>query len=56
MLSQNEKKRIFAEKMLRPALTTGVSLTALALIGRATGRNLYGGFEKIDKDKNKIEF
>ncbi len=47
-----DTQRLITEKMIRPAFTTGVTLTTLALLSRLLGRNLYGGYEKVRSDEN----
>lgn len=48
--ANRDARRLISEQMIKPAVTTGISLTTLALLSRLVGHNLYGGMEKIRKD------
>ena len=46
-----DTKRFLVERVIKPAATTGVALSTLAVLSRMLGRNLYGGFEKVRDDE-----
>ena len=46
-----DTKRFLVERVVKPAATTGVALTTLAVLSRMLGRNLYGGFERVRDDE-----
>lgn len=44
-------KRLLFERSVKPAITTGTFLFTLGGLSSLTGRNLYGGMERVEKDE-----
>jgi len=48
---KKDLKRLLHDRSIKPALTTGTFLFTLGGLSALTGRNLYGGMERVEKDE-----
>lgn len=48
---KKDLKRLLHDRSVKPALTTGTFLFTLGGLSALTGRNLYGGMERVEKDE-----
>ncbi|MDD2235075.1 MAG: hypothetical protein PHV03_09300, partial [Desulfitobacteriaceae bacterium] len=48
---KKDLKRLLHDRSVKPVLTTGTFLFTLGGLSALTGRNLYGGMERVEKDE-----